>query len=176
MMSPSTGSPSCVALIPTTLRVTTLAKLRKGVDLKDKDLEPYAKLLTEWDGRLTVDSKAGPLYAIWLKELQQGFYGPHVPKELASSLVSLGGLPLLLHLPLARYDVQVTALAVLSLLAAARSPRAGGVFGALGALVKVWPALVLLTGSCCICAASRRPWSVGRGCRCRRAGAASTRS
>ncbi|MFF8730178.1 glycosyltransferase 87 family protein [Streptomyces sp. NPDC015171] len=55
-----------------------------------------------------------------------------------------GGLPLLLHLPLARYDVQVTALAVLSLLACARSPRAGGVFGALGALVKVWPALVLL--------------------------------
>ncbi|MEU9479750.1 glycosyltransferase 87 family protein [Streptomyces sp. NPDC048191] len=58
-----------------------------------------------------------------------------------------GGLPLLLHLPLARYDVQVTALAVLSLLALGRSPRAGGlcgVFGALGALVKVWPALVLL--------------------------------
>ncbi|MGW7818970.1 glycosyltransferase 87 family protein [Streptomyces puniciscabiei] len=55
-----------------------------------------------------------------------------------------GGLPLLLHLPLARYDVQVTALAVLSLLAVDRSPRAAGVWGALGALVKVWPALVLL--------------------------------
>ncbi|MEV6118541.1 glycosyltransferase 87 family protein [Streptomyces sp. NPDC052109] len=55
-----------------------------------------------------------------------------------------GGLPLLLHLPLARYDVQVTALAVLSLLTLGRSPRASGVFGALGALVKVWPALVLL--------------------------------
>ncbi|WP_225822946.1 glycosyltransferase family 87 protein [Streptomyces naphthomycinicus] len=55
-----------------------------------------------------------------------------------------GGLPLLLHLPLARYDAQVTALAVLSLLAAGRSPRAGGVLGALGAVVKVWPALVLL--------------------------------
>jgi penicillin amidase len=50
-------------------------------------------LLTEWDGRLSVDSKAGPLYAIWLGELQQAFYGPHVPKELAPILVSLGGLP-----------------------------------------------------------------------------------
>ncbi|MFE9606941.1 glycosyltransferase 87 family protein [Streptomyces sp. NPDC006012] len=54
------------------------------------------------------------------------------------------GLPLLLHLPLARYDVQVTALAVLSLLALSRSTRACGVFAALGALVKVWPALALL--------------------------------
>ncbi|MFF8946486.1 glycosyltransferase 87 family protein [Streptomyces sp. NPDC014864] len=54
------------------------------------------------------------------------------------------GLPLLLHVPLARYDVQVTALAVLSLLALTRFPRAGAALAALGALVKVWPALVLL--------------------------------
>nr|BFD84497.1 glycosyltransferase family 87 protein [Streptomyces sp. Xyl84] len=54
------------------------------------------------------------------------------------------GLPLLLHVPLARYDIQVTAFAVLSLLALRRSPRACGTLAALGALVKVWPALVLL--------------------------------
>ncbi|MFF9122896.1 glycosyltransferase 87 family protein [Streptomyces sp. NPDC014889] len=54
------------------------------------------------------------------------------------------GLPLLLHVPLARYDVQATALAVLSLLALPRSPRACGALAALGALVKVWPALALL--------------------------------
>ncbi|MFI2640467.1 glycosyltransferase 87 family protein [Streptomyces sp. NPDC018610] len=54
------------------------------------------------------------------------------------------GLPLLLHVPLARYDIQVTAFAVLSLLALRRSPRAGGALAALGSLVKVWPALVLL--------------------------------
>lgn len=54
------------------------------------------------------------------------------------------GLPLLLHLPLARYDVQVTAFAVISLLTLSRSPRAGGAFAALGALVKVWPALALV--------------------------------
>ncbi|MFE0640366.1 glycosyltransferase 87 family protein [Streptomyces sp. NPDC058877] len=58
------------------------------------------------------------------------------------------GLPLLLHLPLARYDVQTTALAVLALLAiGARSPAAhqlGGALAGIGAMVKVWPALALI--------------------------------
>ncbi|MFD6551760.1 glycosyltransferase 87 family protein [Streptomyces sp. NPDC058398] len=54
------------------------------------------------------------------------------------------GLPLLLHIPLARYDVQVTAFAVVSLLALSRRPRVSGAFAAMGALVKVWPALALI--------------------------------
>ncbi|WP_205614222.1 glycosyltransferase 87 family protein [Streptomyces dangxiongensis] len=70
--------------------------------------------------------------------------GTRPGRSLLGAAVWTGGLPLLLHLPLARYDAEVTALAVLSLLASARSPRAGGVLGALGALVKMWPALVLL--------------------------------
>ncbi|MEV5877761.1 glycosyltransferase 87 family protein [Streptomyces sp. NPDC052101] len=70
--------------------------------------------------------------------------GTRPGRSLLGAALWTGGLPLLLHLPLARYDVQVTALAVLSLLALGRSPRAGGVYAALGALVKVWPALVLL--------------------------------
>jgi len=65
-------------------------------------------------------------------------------RSLLGAWVWVGGLPLLLHIPLARYDVQVTALAVISLLTLPRSTRACGVFAALGALVKVWPALVLL--------------------------------
>ncbi|MFF5971648.1 glycosyltransferase 87 family protein [Streptomyces sp. NPDC012769] len=58
------------------------------------------------------------------------------------------GLPLLLHLPLARYDVQSTALAVLALLAlkcrSTAAHRIGGALAGLGALVKVWPALTLI--------------------------------
>ncbi|MFI0238865.1 glycosyltransferase 87 family protein [Streptomyces sp. NPDC016845] len=54
------------------------------------------------------------------------------------------GLPLLLHVPLARYDIEVTALAVLALLTLGRAPRLSGTLAALGALVKVWPALTLL--------------------------------
>lgn len=53
-------------------------------------------------------------------------------------------LPLLLHLPFTRYDVQVTVFAVLSLLVLARSPRASGAFAALGSLTKLWPVLMLL--------------------------------
>jgi hypothetical protein len=70
--------------------------------------------------------------------------GTRPGRSLRGAALWTGGLPLLLHLPLARYDVQVTALAVISLLTLRRFPRAGGAFGALGALVKVWPALVLL--------------------------------
>ncbi|MET9496352.1 glycosyltransferase 87 family protein [Streptomyces sp. NPDC006552] len=65
-------------------------------------------------------------------------------REPAGAWLWTAGLPLLLHIPLARYDVEVTALAVLALLTLHRSPRLTGTLAALGALVKVWPALTLL--------------------------------
>ncbi|MYR91220.1 DUF2029 domain-containing protein, partial [Streptomyces sp. SID685] len=52
----------------------------------------------------------------------------------------------------ARYDVMVTAVAVAALLAGARHPRVMGALAAFGALLKVWPAL-LLAG-----AVRRRAW------------------
>ncbi|MFB7518021.1 glycosyltransferase 87 family protein [Streptomyces sp. NPDC056144] len=58
------------------------------------------------------------------------------------------GLPLLLHLPLARYDVQATAFAVLALLAlglrSTAARQVGGALAGIGAMVKVWPALALI--------------------------------
>lgn len=54
------------------------------------------------------------------------------------------GLPLLLHLPYARYDVQVTAVAVLALLAVRNRPLIGGALAGLGAMIKVWPLLIVL--------------------------------
>ncbi|MEU6845882.1 glycosyltransferase family 87 protein [Streptomyces sp. NPDC046716] len=65
-------------------------------------------------------------------------------REPRGAWLWVAGLPLLLHIPLARFDVQVTALAVLALLMTGRSPRTAGVLAALGTLVKVWPALTLL--------------------------------
>ncbi|GAA3232237.1 hypothetical protein GCM10020256_47470 [Streptomyces thermocoprophilus] len=53
-------------------------------------------------------------------------------RSLRGAAYWIGGLPLLLHVPLARYDVQVTALAVLALLALPRSTRACGALVALG--------------------------------------------
>ncbi|WP_367322713.1 glycosyltransferase 87 family protein [Streptomyces sp. HUAS ZL42] len=70
--------------------------------------------------------------------------GTRTGRSLLGALLWVGGLPLLLHTPLARYDVQVTALAVISLLTLSRSTRACGALAVLGALVKVWPVLVLL--------------------------------
>src|SRR5262249_46299946 len=74
-----------------------LARLLSDVALQDQSLEPFAKLFLEWDGKLTVDAKAGPLYAIWLRTLQEEFYAPHVPKELKSTLAALSGLPVMLR-------------------------------------------------------------------------------
>jgi hypothetical protein len=72
------------------------------------------------------------------------YAGTRRGRSLRGAALWTAGLPLLLHIPLARYDVQVTAFAVISLLTLTRSPRVGGVFAALGALVKVWPALALI--------------------------------
>ena len=65
-------------------------------------------------------------------------------RGLAGAWLWTGGLPLLLNVPHGRFDIQVTALAVLALLSARRRPRLGGVFAALGAMVKVWPVLTLI--------------------------------
>ena len=58
--------------------------------------------------------------------------------------VWVAGVPLLGPTAYARYDLMVTALAVAALLAAVRHPRAAGALASLGAMVKVWPALLLL--------------------------------
>ncbi|MEC4019313.1 glycosyltransferase 87 family protein [Streptomyces sp. H27-D2] len=58
--------------------------------------------------------------------------------------VWVAGVPLLGPTAYARYDLMVTAVAVAALLAAARHPRAAGALAAFGALVKVWPVLLLI--------------------------------
>ncbi|OIJ86983.1 glycosyltransferase 87 family protein [Streptomyces colonosanans] len=70
--------------------------------------------------------------------------GTRPGRSLGGAALWTAGLPLLLHIPLVRYDVQVTAFAVISLLTLSRSARACGAWAALGALVKVWPALALI--------------------------------
>ncbi len=58
--------------------------------------------------------------------------------------VWVAGVPLLGPTVYARYDVMVTAVAVAALLAGSRRPRLLGALAAFGALLKVWPALLLL--------------------------------
>ena len=54
------------------------------------------------------------------------------------------GVPLLGPTVYARYDLMVTAVAVAALLAGVRRPRVLGALAAFGAMLKVWPALLLL--------------------------------
>ncbi|WP_435643778.1 glycosyltransferase 87 family protein [Streptomyces sp. SCPE 10] len=66
--------------------------------------------------------------------------------------VWVAGVPLLGPTVYARYDVMVTAVAVAALVAGSRHPRLMGALAAFGALLKVWPVL-LLAG-----AVRRRAW------------------
>ncbi|MFB6815599.1 glycosyltransferase 87 family protein [Streptomyces sp. NPDC056347] len=61
----------------------------------------------------------------------------------AGTWVWVAGVPLLGTTAYARYDVMVTAVAVAALLAGVRHPRVLGAGAAVGALLKVWPALLL---------------------------------
>ncbi|MEU8704421.1 glycosyltransferase family 87 protein [Streptomyces sp. NPDC048565] len=67
------------------------------------------------------------------------------------------GVPLLGPTVYARYDLMVTAVAVAALLAGVRHPRVLGALAAFGALLKVWPVL-LLVGTA-RGRATRRSWS-----------------
>ncbi|MDQ0602458.1 hypothetical protein QF037_006803 [Streptomyces canus] len=65
-------------------------------------------------------------------------------RSLRGVWVWVVGVPLLGPTVYARYDVMVTAVAVAALLAGARHPRVMGVLVGFGAMLKVWPALLLV--------------------------------
>ncbi|MFI1566024.1 glycosyltransferase 87 family protein [Streptomyces sp. NPDC020490] len=65
-------------------------------------------------------------------------------RRLRGAWVWVAGVPLLGPTVYARYDVMVTAVAVAALLAGARHPRAMGALAGFGAMLKVWPVLLLV--------------------------------
>ncbi|CAL9603760.1 hypothetical protein SUDANB105_05476 [Streptomyces sp. enrichment culture] len=65
-------------------------------------------------------------------------------RTLRGAWVWVAGVALLGPTVYARYDVMVTAVAVAALLAGARRPRLMGALAAFGALLKVWPVLLLV--------------------------------
>ncbi|EST23360.1 glycosyltransferase family 87 protein [Streptomyces roseochromogenus] len=70
--------------------------------------------------------------------------GRRPDRSLRGAWVWVAGVPLLGPTVYARYDVMVTAVAVAALVAGVRHPRVMGALTALGALLKVWPALLLV--------------------------------
>lgn len=70
--------------------------------------------------------------------------GLHRGRSTAGAWMWALALPLLFGLPYGRYDLPVTAVAMASLLFLPSRPRIAGVLAGLGAMVKVWPALMVL--------------------------------
>ncbi|MGW3953727.1 glycosyltransferase 87 family protein [Streptomyces sp. NPDC004752] len=73
-----------------------------------------------------------------------GYAGRRPGKSPRGAWVWVVGLPLLGPTAYARYDVMVTAVAVAALFAGTRRPRMMGALVGFGAMVKVWPALLLV--------------------------------
>ncbi|MFB6840860.1 glycosyltransferase 87 family protein [Streptomyces sp. NPDC056361] len=65
-------------------------------------------------------------------------------RSMRGAWLWLAAVPLLGPTAYARYDIMVAAVAAAALLAAVRSPRTLGVLAGFGAVLKVWPALLLV--------------------------------
>ncbi|MFF4352278.1 glycosyltransferase 87 family protein [Streptomyces sp. NPDC001530] len=81
------------------------------------------------------------------------YAGLRAGKTLRGAWVWVIGVSLLGPTVYARYDVMVTAVAVAALLAGARHPRLMGALAGFGAVLKVWPVLLLVG------AVRRRAWA-----------------
>ncbi|MFC7309089.1 glycosyltransferase 87 family protein [Streptomyces monticola] len=89
------------------------------------------------------------------------YAGGRPGKRRTGAWVWTVGVPLLGPTAYARYDLLVTAVAVVALLAGARHARVLGVLAGFGALLKVWPVLLLIgtpRGR-----ATRRAWTAAAG-------------
>ena len=64
----------------TSLLARQLTRLLEAVDIPEEEAQ-LAKLLTDWDGALSVETAAGALYSVWLQELQALFYRPYLPAD-----------------------------------------------------------------------------------------------
>lgn len=61
------------------------------------ELTPFAELLKRWDGELSKDSQAGPLYAAWLQELDSAFYATRLPKDIRMERGDLRNIAVMLQ-------------------------------------------------------------------------------
>jgi penicillin amidase len=80
----------------TSLPGQALARFVRKTDMRDPEVRPYVELLAGWDGVMGRESRAGPLYAVWLQELLDAFYRPHVPERCLEFVRSREGLEVML--------------------------------------------------------------------------------
>ena len=80
----------------TSIPAQTLVALLKSVEVP-AELEAYAALLRQWDGHLSQAAAAGPLYSIWLQELDAAFYASRVPREVRTERGDLRNIAVMLQ-------------------------------------------------------------------------------
>jgi penicillin amidase len=73
-----------------------LARMAKEVEVNGAELQPFITMIRDWDGDLASDSPAGAIYGLWLQELLNEFYRPHVPAKLLDFATARSGVPVLL--------------------------------------------------------------------------------
>lgn len=61
------------------------------------ELELYRARFCRWDGELSLDSTVGPLYAVWLQELNRTFFDTRIPPEVRSDRADLRSISVLLR-------------------------------------------------------------------------------
>ncbi|HUE70270.1 MAG TPA: penicillin acylase family protein, partial [Pirellulaceae bacterium] len=64
----------------TSLPALALIDVLQRVELS-KELQPYGQLILDWDGVLSREAKAGPLYAVWLQELRDALFADRIPAD-----------------------------------------------------------------------------------------------
>jgi penicillin amidase len=79
----------------TTLPGKALIYVLQGVRLPS-ELAAYGKVLTSWDGVLTREAQAAPLYAVWLQELTNAFFAERLPKDAKTERGDLRSVTVLL--------------------------------------------------------------------------------
>ena len=79
----------------TSLPALALGEVLRSIDLP-AELARYGKLLSEWDGVLSREAKAGPLYAVWLQELRNAMFADRVPADARLERSDLRSITVLL--------------------------------------------------------------------------------
>jgi penicillin amidase len=64
----------------TSLPALALGQVLKQVELP-ADLAPFGQMLANWDGVLSRESQAGPLYAVWLQDLRTTLFADRMPAD-----------------------------------------------------------------------------------------------
>src|SRR5262249_54729616 len=69
-----------------------LARLIRGLKFTDPAIQTLAESFAAWDGNLSRSSQPGAIYGVWMDELQNAVFRPHVPAKLLRAVSARFGI------------------------------------------------------------------------------------